>query len=401
MNERTPLLACAAVCAALAWYGPAFATGSHNKPAYRVSELATLGGTTSVPAAINERGQSVGGAFIAGDSALRAFAVGVRGKAGAHADAESGDARGGAHKPELIDLGTLGGSHSGARAINARGDVVGIAFGASNAYQRAFLYRHGRMHDLGTLGGTSSAALGINDPGQVVGYAATAGNAAVHAFLRSHDKTWDLGTLGGTNSVAHAINNKGDVVGAAEIVGGQATHAFLFAHGKMWDLGTLGGTHSRAAAINVRGQVVGVADAANGAGERAFLYWKGKMRDLGTLGGASSTAHGINAKGQIVGQSLSAKRGEGGRAFVSDGCRMVDLNTLVAPDSGWVLAEARAISNAGQIAGVGVRNGKLRAFLLTPTGERGLDDALRQADAQRHGGERDGGAQGCESSRDG
>jgi len=52
----------------------------------------------------------------------------------------------------IIDLGTLGGSSSIARSINARGQVVGESDTAAGL-QRAFLWEAGTgMQDLGTLG---------------------------------------------------------------------------------------------------------------------------------------------------------------------------------------------------------------------------------------------------------
>ena len=45
---------------------------------------------------------------------------------------------------------------------------------------------------------------------------------------------------------------------------------------------------------------------------------------------------------------------------------MVDLNTLLPADSGWVLLSANAINDAGQIVGEGTLDGEPRAFLLTP-----------------------------------
>ncbi len=46
---------------------------------------------------------------------------------------------------------------------------------------------------------------------------------------------------------------------------------------------------------------------------------------------------------------------------------MVDLNDLIATNSGWKLVEASAINDNGQIVGVGVNpSGGKEAFLLTP-----------------------------------
>ena len=45
---------------------------------------------------------------------------------------------------------------------------------------------------------------------------------------------------------------------------------------------------------------------------------------------------------------------------------MVDLNTLIAPLSGWKLLDASAINDAGQITGQGLIGGEYHGYLLTP-----------------------------------
>lgn len=71
----------------------------------------------------------------------------------------------------------------------------------------------------------------------------------------------------------------------------------------------------------------------------------------------------INNCGQVVGRS---QNGSDFRAFLRDDEEITDLNSLVAPDSGWVLTTAFAINDLGQIAGVGIHNGVTKGFLLTP-----------------------------------
>ena len=46
---------------------------------------------------------------------------------------------------------------------------------------------------------------------------------------------------------------------------------------------------------------------------------------------------------------------------------MVDLNTRIPSDSGWVLQSAADINGSGHIVGAGTHNGQTRAFLLTPS----------------------------------
>jgi probable HAF family extracellular repeat protein len=72
----------------------------------------------------------------------------------------------------IVDLGTLGGSSSCARALNNRGTVVGGALTVGDEHHHAFVYANGRMRDLNDLIAHDSCeliyALGINDRGQIV-----------------------------------------------------------------------------------------------------------------------------------------------------------------------------------------------------------------------------------------
>ena len=69
----------------------------------------------------------------------------------------------------MVDLGTFGGSFSGAYDINDAGQLVGWS-STSAGDTHAFIWtKAGGMVDLRTLGGSSSYATEINDGGQVVG----------------------------------------------------------------------------------------------------------------------------------------------------------------------------------------------------------------------------------------
>jgi probable HAF family extracellular repeat protein len=179
---------------------------------------------------------------------------------------------------KMTDLGTFGGPTSRAVAVNNRGQVIGWAdttakyeggYAQGAPIQHAFLWQTGKMIDLGTLGGEHSEALAVNGRVQVVGGSATA-KPGGHGFLWQNGKMTDLGTLGGwQGSEPNAINESGQVVGRAattakNTIGWLIWHAFLWQNGKMTDLGTLGGANSEAVAINERGQIVGWAQATNG-----------------------------------------------------------------------------------------------------------------------------------------
>jgi probable HAF family extracellular repeat protein len=45
---------------------------------------------------------------------------------------------------------------------------------------------------------------------------------------------------------------------------------------------------------------------------------------------------------------------------------MQNLNSLLPPNSGWLLLSASAINNNGQITGHGIIHAQTHAFLLTP-----------------------------------
>lgn len=271
----------------------------------------------------------------------------------------------------MTDLGTLGGSSSRAYGINNSRQVVGMAYTIDNdpTSRHAFLWRDGVMIDLGTLGssvsGDDSEAYGINDANQVVGWSRT-NTGDLHAFLWEDGVMTDLGILGGSGSYAYAINNAGQVVGRAYTAPpSQANHAFLWEDSVMKDLGTFnGGSESYAYAINRATYVLGWSKNASGNTRACIWDSNGSISSLGTLGGWTSEAYGINDANQVVGWALNALHDR--RAFLYTDGLMVDLNQLLPEGSSWELMEARDINNNGQIVGWGFINGEAHAFLLTP-----------------------------------
>jgi probable HAF family extracellular repeat protein len=197
-----------------------------------------------------------------------------------------------------------------------------------------------------------------------------------HAYTYAAGTFTDLGTLPiGDGSRAMAINNAGDVVGAANNqVGGAPNYPedpFLYHNGKMIDLGTLdaNGIWTGATAINDHGQIVGYAGVGNSPipgdvyPQTAFLYENGVMKNLGGLGpGWSSAATGINNLGQIVGFGYLSDLST--HAFLYENGKMIDLNTLIDPATGWTLEGAAAINDLQQIAATACRNGVCQAVRL-------------------------------------
>lgn len=304
----------------------------------------------------------------------------------------------------VTDLGTLGGSASEAYGVNNSGQVVGWARTASGE-QHAFLYSAGTMTDLGSLGGGSSLAHGINNSGQVVGESWTS-SGAIHPFRYSGASGMtDLGAIGGNRSYAYGINDSQQVVGGSSL-GGPTLGAHAFVHQvSMIDLGTLpGGSYSTAYGINTGGLVVGSSDSALDYNQHAVLFTALGTIDLGTqgqsssaydindsglivgrsgndgvlftafgtatlgtLGGFHSQANGVNNLGQIVGWATNP--GDQSRAFVYSNGSMTNLNSLLAPLSGWMIVDARDINDAGQIAAFGCNISTCHALLLNPVPE--------------------------------
>jgi len=184
-----------------------------------------------------------------------------------------------------------------------------------------------------------------------------------HACLFSNGHVIDLGTLGGDTSEARGINNLGVIVGYAYNAAGNF-FGFTYQNGTMTPIGTLGGSWSIAYAINDQNQIAGQAYTRGNRAAHAFRLSNGQMVDLGSLGGSSSWGFAINNSGTVVG--FATTRTNQSHAFVStNGGRMQDLNRLIPTNTGWVLAQANGINDAGQIVGYGTIRGQTHAFLLT------------------------------------
>lgn len=321
---------------------------------YNVVDLGTLGGMSSVGNGVNDSGQVAGASYLEGDGAQNGFFTGTNGAL------------------PLRNLGTLGGSESFAQAINSSVRIAGISRVAGDTAFHAFLSKAdgGVLGDLGTLGGVNSYGYGVNGAGQVAGYSAVAGSAS-RAFLSDANGgvLHDLGVLtGGTSSFAFAVNASGQVTGYSGTASG-FNHAFISETngGALRDLGTLGGRFSFGTAINDSGQVTGRSEP-SGTGQHAFRSGPngGALLDLSTLGGFSSFGEGINSAGAVVGYSYLSDNSTQRAFLFTTANGMRDLNGLLVAGSGWILTDAHAINDHGQITGVGTFAGKMHAFLLTP-----------------------------------
>jgi len=196
-------------------------------------------------------------------------------------------------------------------------------------------------------GGTLSSATDINSSGQIASYSNITPSSSTRATLSSGGTLTNLGApVGGTASWAWGLNDSGTIAGNA------TSHAFRYDlnSGTMPDLGTLGGANSTGYAINANGWVVGTSDVSlSNFNTRAFLAKPGSGLISLSLGGSFGGAYGINNSDVIVGSSLTAGDNNTFHAFIYQNGVMTDLNSLIAPSSGWLLNEALAINDAGQI----------------------------------------------------
>lgn len=247
-------------------------------------------------------------------------------------------------------------------AINGNAGIAGNVHVEGSS--RATLWVNGAAQELGGLSGADSYATGINAYGQVSGMATTALGSA-RAVIFSPSAIQDVSLPGSLSAAANSINNHGAIAGTA-MNGAMQQQAYTWSlSGGYQALGTLGGANSYGLAINNDGWIAGHAQNASGY-LHAFVWNGAGMTDLGTLGGASSYAYGINQSGAVVGHSYTADGAL--HAFLYANGFLFDLNSLIANLGNWVLTEAYAVNDAGQITGSGILNGEQRIFRLTPVG---------------------------------
>jgi probable HAF family extracellular repeat protein len=156
----------------------------------------------------------------------------------------------------------------------------------------------------------------------------------------------------------------------------------------MRDLGTLGGDTGVANWINDEGDIAGKADLPGTPPQNhdAVLWQDGAIIDLGTLPGDScANAYYVNRRGQVVGTSESRDLclvPTGEHAFLrEDEGPMVDLNSLIPPNSSLQLTFAVAINDRGEIVGFGVPAGCApqdvgicgHAYILIPCDDQHAD----------------------------
>ena len=290
-----------------------------------------------------------------------------------------GGYRAGLYGGSWTNLGTLGGTSSFALGMNDALRVVGRSRLTDGTVNRAFLWTpsgtdgiasNPQMKDLGTLGGAAAEADDINQSGQITGYAQT--GSADHAYRYSGGTMTDIGSLlpNKHNSYGYGINDAGHVVGTDYDNAFNQSSAFLYDGSTATVLTFSGWNNTHGLAINNNTNIIGYVSDSASTINHAFRY-SGSFVDLETLGGHFSYALSINNSNTIVGASYTDANDTIYHAFICTNNSMSDLNNQIdASGAGWVLNEARAINDGGQIIGIGTLNGVKHAYLLATLSPR-------------------------------
>jgi probable HAF family extracellular repeat protein len=398
-SSQNLLIILAAVCCG-AVLTPAHAQrpeAAKARTQYQVSNLPSLGGTSSGGNSINDQ------SWVSGYSRLpdrnRHAALWRNGV--------------------LSDLGTLGGPNSSVtwNVKNTAGIIVGISQTAdpqllgeswsSAAFYSTpnnvgyinlgFVWQNNQMRGLPNFpGGNNGFATGANNLGQVVGWAENGvhdPNCCCTQVLQFRPAMWTLGPPdqiqdlplipGDSSGAATAINDNGQIVGISGICD-QAVGRHTAKHAVLWENGTVTDIYPDASApwwntptaINQRGDVVGFAgDPAFVEGDilHAFMWTREDgIRQLKPLQRrvpphVDSEAYGINEARQIVGISCDADFVDCRAVVWNNGTVPTDLNELKGSYSAH-LESAKDINNNGEITGRAVdpTTGVLTAYLAVP-----------------------------------
>jgi probable HAF family extracellular repeat protein len=180
--------------------GFTLSTGSFVWRNGKLVDLGSFGGTCTLAADLNNRGQVVGLSYLPGDQFSHPFLWdhGV-----------------------LNDLGTLGGSAGVAAANNDAGEIAGYTLIPGDQFSHGVLWKNGVITDLGTVGSDQcSFAFGINSKGQVLGFSLPACSGTITRATLSENggPMVDLNTLVPPGSplyltIPATINDRGEIAG--------------------------------------------------------------------------------------------------------------------------------------------------------------------------------------------
>ncbi len=318
----------------------------------------------------------------------------------------------------LTDIGTLDVNNSSLSTrlleINNAGVAVGYGSkvididGVSTLVNVPIIYQNGVLTEVAPPAGHNDAfLLGLNHNDLYAGYvresteingqAVSLSRAAILDRRYGNDLYTVVGTLradGTGSSTFRAISDNNIAVGWSSNDSDNGTHAVYYDvdNQQLVDIGTLGGLQGAATAINSAGLIVGDSTVENETYRSPFKYQIGvddALVALPVLNEAipNGRAFGVNENGDIVGWT-TFERVEGSErvhAVLWKNGEVIDLNNQIDCQLGWTLLEARAINDQGQIVGTGLKDGQLRAFLLTPNPNGGTGEVCQApGESPRH-----------------
>ncbi len=255
----------------------------------------------------------------------------------------------------LQELGVPAGfTSSEGIGLNRHRDVIGIAVNLTTNRRQGFTYKDGKLE---LLSGRNARPFAINDSGQIAGELVRPEGTDAPVIWQGA-KTVDLG--GCCGGVASGINRHSEVIGNLYDQDGRY-QAFLWDKGRgMQHIGPPG-AFSSALAINDGGHVL-IESFSRG----VSLYRDGKLTPLALSPKLPGHPKSINDCDVVVG--AFGPFADENQAFVWDAAQgFRNLNDLVTLKARWVLREATAINNQGQIVGWGERSrDEDFGFLLVP-----------------------------------
>lgn len=284
--------------------------------------------------------------------------------------------------PKANALPFMEGGNSEALSINDMGCIVGTD--GDRGYGHAVIWTGSEQHWVypDDKHGYSVAA-DINNQGWIAGYGYDNDHNKAYLWYYPYSE-YRLGGafLGKANAYANASNNNNLAVGTI------ADKAIVWDHLHLTQHQLNGGSYNSVANdLNDKDEIVG--SVSNVSDKQRPVKWKNFVSNPDFLDTSFPINRGeataINNSGEIVGWYASTQNENDLRAFLSNTTflqyytgpngipipltiapTMVDLNSLIDPDSGWNLKFASDINDKGQITGSGTLNGSERGFRLDP-----------------------------------
>ena len=232
-----------------------------------------------------------------------------------------------------------------------------------------------RIQWLGSIGGTDTYARGMNASGQIVGTSVASGGRAAYLWtpsggmvaLESLVSGWVLFT-------AEDINEGGQIVGSGFSKTTGQSGGYIYTPGYTGSGGAWvpehveiipplpGNTVVSPAQINNHGEVCGESFGSTGGYHEVVYSPSTGTTDLGVTNGSDNLRSGINDNGRVVGTHI-----ENGKysTYVWDPVTGLRLYNLIPNSTGYFGSWGTAINNAGDFVG-GCNNPKAKSTGLVP-----------------------------------